>query len=180
MFDLFTRRRTQRVAVAVVFDPRRQKFLVVFNPRWGGYTFPQRRFSRDGAHDPLREREYAIHDARQALLNALGPTLGEATEAHWMDRIQVHGVSGQTGQQTVYVYDIVALVPANPLPDGVFGGPFGFLSAMEIRDSDPDEPGSNARMVTWTTWQVLTKLLDHQQAAVAVVSRENEGRRANT
>src|SRR5262245_22146908 len=111
MFELFTRRRTQRVAVAVVFDPRRQKFLVVFNPRWGGYSFPQRRFRRDGAYDALREREYAVHDARQALLNDLGPTLGEAAEAHWMDRIQVPGLSGGSGKQTLYVYDIVTLVP---------------------------------------------------------------------
>ncbi len=88
-----------------------------------------------------------------------------------MDRIAVLGVSGRTKEPTRYVYDIVTLVPAGPLPDGVFGAPFGFLSADEIRDSDPDEPGPNRRVVTWTTWQVLTKLLDNQQVAVAVVAR---------
>jgi hypothetical protein len=175
MFGSFTRRRIQRVVVAVVYDPERQKFLVVFNPRWNGYSFPLRRFRRSTASDPLREREYAEQEARAALLKDLGPTLGDTTEAHWMDRIEVPGVSERTGDKTLYRYDIVRVVPAKPLPEGPFAGRFGFLSDREIRDSDPDELGPCARVVTWTTWQVLTRLLDAQQVAVAVVCRENNG-----
>ncbi len=172
MFGLFSKRpRVQRVVVAVVYDPERQKFLVVFNPRWGGYTFPLCRKRLPDAIDAVLERKEVLDDARQALLRDLPATLGQTREAHWMDRIQVLGVSGRTKKPMRYVYDIVTLVPTGPLPDGVFGGPFGFLSADEIRESDPDEPGPNRRAVTWTTWQVLTKLLDNQQVAVAVVSR---------
>jgi hypothetical protein len=177
MFGPFKRRRTQRVVVAVVYDTKRQKFLVVFNPRWKGYSFPARRFRRSGASDPFRERDHAVQEARAALLSDLGPTLGEAAEAHWMDRIEVPGVSGRTGEETLYRYEIVTLLPVNPVPDGPFAGRFGFLSEQEIRDSDPDELGPNARVVTWTTWQVLTRLLDAQKVAVAVVCREVNARR---
>jgi hypothetical protein len=177
MFGLFERRRTQRAVVAVVYDRERKKFLVVFNPRWKGYTFPVRRFRRTVASDPLRVRAYAEQEARAALLSDLGPELGEAAEAHWMDRIDVVGVSGATNEETFYRYDIVTLVPVNPLPDGPFAARFGFLTAQEIRDSDPDELGPNARVVTWTTWQVLTRLLDLQKVAVAVVCRKVNGRR---
>lgn len=177
MFGPFKRRRTQRVVVAVVYDPGRQKFLVVFNPRWKGYSFPVRRFRRSGASDPLRERDHAVQEARAALLSDLGPSLGDAAEAHWMDRIEVPGVSGRTGEEALYRYDIVTLLPVNPLPDGSFASRFGFLPAQEIRDSDPDELGPNARVVTWTTWQVLTRLLDAQRVAVAVVCREFNGQR---
>ena len=176
MFGPLKRRRTQRVVVAVVYDPQRQKFLVVFNPRWKGYSFPVRKFRRSGAADPLRERDHAVQAARAALLSDLGPSLGEVAEAHWMDRIEVPGVSGRTGEETLYRYEIVTLVPVNPLPDGPFAGRVGFLSAQEIRDSDPDELGPLARVVTWTTWQVLTRLLDAQKVAVAVVCREITGR----
>ena len=141
MFNPFQRPRIQRVVVAVVYDPERQKFLVVFNPRWGGYSFPLRRFRRSGASDPLRERQYAEQEARAALHDDLGPSLRQAAEAHWMDRIQVRGASGRTQQETLYVYDIVTLAPTRPLPDSPFGGRFGFLSSQEIRDSDPDELG---------------------------------------
>lgn len=176
MFGLFSKQhRVQRVVVAVVYDPEREKFLVVFNPRWGGYTFPLCRRRLPEATDAVLERNQVLQDARQALQRDLPPNLGNTLEAHWMDRIAVLGVSGRTKEPTRYIYDIVTLVPAAPLPDGVFAGPFGFLSANEIRDSDPDEPGTNRRAVTWTTWQVLTKLLDNQQAAVAVVSRVVNG-----
>jgi hypothetical protein len=175
-FGLLQRRpRTQRVVVAVVYDRQREKFLVIFNARWGGYTFPMRRFRTASASDALLEREYAVREARRAFSEDLGADLGRASEAHWMDRIEVPGVSGRTGERTLYLYDIVTLVPARPLPEGSFAGRFGFLTAQEIRDSDPDEPGPAARVVTWTTWQVLTRLLDNQQVAVAIVRRERNG-----
>jgi hypothetical protein len=161
----------------VVCDPPKKRFLVVFNPRWGGYTFPLRRKRRPGGADAIREREYALHDARQALLSDLGPTLGRTAEAHWMDRIEVPGVSGRTEEPTLYIYDIVTLLLAQPVPEGVFAGPYGWLSAEEIRQSDPEASGPNRRMVTWTTWQVLTKLLDNQHVAAAVILREGAGER---
>lgn len=176
MFSPFSRRHgVHRVVVAVVYEPERRKFLVVFNPRWGGYTFPMCRKRPRSAPDTVREREHVLEEAQQALRKDLGSTLGEAREAHWMDRIGVLEVSGRTGQRTHYIYDIVTVIPAQPLPDGAFAGRFGLLSAEDIRDSDPAEPGSNGLVVTWTTWQVLTKLLDNQQAAVAVVSRVVNG-----
>jgi hypothetical protein len=177
MFGPFKRRRVLRVVVAVVYDPERQKFLVVFSPRWRGYSFPVRRFRRGGASDPLRERDHAVQEARAALLSELGPSLGEAADAHWMDRIEVPGVSERSGEETLYRYEIVTLVPVNPLPNGPFAHRFGFLSAQEIRDSDPDELGPSARVVTWTTWQVLTRLLDAQRVAAAVVSRISNAQR---
>jgi hypothetical protein len=173
----FSRLRTQHVVVAVVFDPARGKFLVVFNPRWGGYTFPMRRLRARGASDAYRERQWAEEEARAALRGDLGPDLGESTDAHWMDRIEVRRRSGRTDAETRYVYDIVTVLLKGPLPDGPFASPFGFLSADEIRDSDPDEPGPNPRVVTWTTWQVLTRLLDNQHVAAAVVRRRVGGRR---
>src|SRR5262249_21262449 len=121
--------------------------------------------------DALRDREYAIREARAALAADLGSSLGEAEDAHWMDRIGVARSSGSRRIETEYTYDIVTLRPKRPIPDGAFAGRFGWLSAAEIRQSDPDEGSADARMVTWTTWQVLTRLLDVQQVSVAVVSR---------
>ena len=73
-----------------------------------------------------------------------------------MDRIEVLGVSGRTQEPTLYVYDIVTLTLANPLPEGVFGGAYaGFLK----RRGDPrlrpgrTRPEPKARGLHWTTWQ---------------------------
>jgi hypothetical protein len=167
--------RKQHAVVAVVYDPDHRKFLVGFNSRWGGYTFPLRRKRVSPTFDPLKDRDNAITDARQAVMADLNLSEDLIREAHWMDRIRVKGVSGRTKEPTVYTYDIVTVLLNDSLPEGVFAGATGFLSADEIRDSDPETPGPNRRMVTWTTVQVLTRLLDHQQAAVAIVSRERNG-----
>jgi hypothetical protein len=88
-----------------------------------------------------------------------------------MARIEVPGTSGRTGLRCIYEYDIVEVEAVNDVPDGAFGSRHGFLTADEIRDSDPAERGPKARLVTWTTWQVLTRLLDNQQVTAAVVRR---------
>src|SRR5216110_3457612 len=134
MIGPFARLRTRHVVVAVAFDAARPKFLVVFNPRWGGYTFPMRRLPAGGPADPYLERQAAEDEARAAVRADLGPTLGETSAAHWMDRIAVRRRSGRTGADTLYVYDIVTVLPKAVLPDGPFAGRFGFLSGAEVRE----------------------------------------------
>src|SRR5205809_48406 len=83
---------------------------------------PPRLRSRS-ATDAYLEREGAEQEARAAFRADLGPVLGESTEAHWMDRIEVRRHSGRTGVVTRYLYDIVTVRPKVPLPDGPFAGP---------------------------------------------------------
>jgi hypothetical protein len=163
----------RRVAVAVVARPG-PRFLVAYNPRWGGYSFPMRKIRVGLTNDPQRDRRIAADTARDALVDALGAELGQSEPGRWLDRIRVEGVSGRDGRRRVYDYDIVEVRPRGDIPEGAFGTQVGFLTPEEIRESDPAEPGPRARLVTWTTWQVLTRLLDNQRVAAAVIRRGDE------
>jgi hypothetical protein len=169
-------RQTKRVIVAVVYDQERRGFLLVYNPRWKGYTFPTRPWPAGNVADALQERKVCERQALAAFREDLGPRLGEATEPHWMERIEAHGVSGRTGRPTHYLFDVVTLRPVEPLPAGGFAGRFGWLTAEEIlADAEPD--GLPVRLVTWTTRRILAGLLEDQQVAVAIVSRLQAGQR---
>ncbi len=167
----------QRVVVAIVYDPDKKGFLLVYNPRWHSYAFPTRRFGNRTFSDAYREREHCKEIAHRALREDLGPTLGEASEAHWMDQLEVSGVSGRTGLETRYIYDVVTLQPVNPLPAGSFASRLGFLTAQQIHDANPEHPGHVSHLVSWTTWQVLHRLLEDQHVAVAVICRQRDGQR---
>jgi hypothetical protein len=168
---------TRRVVVAIVYDPAKKGFLLVYNPRWHSYAFPTRRFGNLTFSDAFKEREHCQSVAHLALRQDLGPTLGEASEAHWMDQVEATGVSGRTGRETRYVYDVVTLLPVNPLPAGSFATRLGFLTAQEIRDANPEHPGHVSHLVSWTTWRVLTRLLEDQHVSVAVICRRRAGHR---
>jgi hypothetical protein len=157
--------------VAVVAKPGASRYLMVYNQKWRGYSFPMKKIRVGPTNDPLRDRRVAVDTARDALRADLEPPLGLSTEGRWIDRIEVEGTSGRTGQPRIYEYDIVEVSPTSEIPDGSFASRHGYLTADEIRHSDPTERGPRARLVTWTTWQVLTRLLDNQQVAVAVVRR---------
>jgi len=170
-------KRTRRVVVAVVYDRDRDRFLLAYNPRWPGYTFPTRPWPAQVVYDPLEERRLCEQTACQALREDLGPTLGEVAEAHWMDRLEVTGVSGRTGQSVRYVYDVVTAQLVHPLPPETPAGRFVYLTAQEILQADPRHPAHVERVLSWTTWTVLARLLEDQQAAVAVVCRQTDGGR---
>jgi hypothetical protein len=169
--------RTRRFVVAIVHDRERQGFLLVYNPRWHAYTFPSRRFPDVHMADALQERDLCERIARQILRDDLGPTLGEVSEAHWMDRVEISGISGQTGRVTNYLCDVVTLVPVEQLPVGAFASRFGFLTSQEILQSRPEHSGHLTRLLPFTTWEILRRLLEDQHVAAAVVCRCQEGKR---
>src|SRR5262245_49988503 len=85
------------VAVAVVAKPGPWRYLVAYNEKWHGYSFPMKKIKVGPTNDALRDRRVAIDTARDALLSDVGHPLGLSTEGRWMDRIQVEGTSGRTG-----------------------------------------------------------------------------------
>ena len=171
-------RPTRHVAVAVgVNENAPQQLAVAWNSRWHGYAFPTRRFLPQVSQSRREERAQAVHVARAAFLNDFGPHHGTSVSGHWMDQIEVLATSARDGRRVRYLYEVVLVRPERPLPVGGFAERWGTLSREEILDSTSHEPGPQARLVTWTTHRVLQRLVESQHAAVALVGRENQGRR---
>jgi hypothetical protein len=159
--------RPKRVVVAVVYDGERRAFFLVHNARWGGYALPTRPWRPEGLADPVRFRAVCEQTALEALAEDLGRPLPDA-EPLWIDHLEVPGRSGRTGRRGLYVYDLVTVAPGEPLPAGGLAAPCGFL-ALDAALKSP--------LVTWTTQQVLRRLVGEQRVALGVVCRQGEGGR---
>ncbi|MFQ3594243.1 MAG: hypothetical protein SNJ82_13770 [Gemmataceae bacterium] len=167
---------TRRVAVAVGLDST-QRFAVVWNPRWRGYSFCTERFRPHPSQSLREERAEAVQVARNCFLKDFGPRFGATQSGHWMDQLEVIKTSGRDGRRVRYLYEVVLVTPRQPLPTGSFAEQFGTLSRQEILDSASHEPGPLARVVTWTTHFVLRSLIEIQHAALAWIERTHQGQR---
>ena len=100
--------RQVQVAAAIIADPAGspQRFLLAYNQRWNGYAFPMRDFDPD-AEPPQRAAITALEDD-------LGVKLPSAV-ADETDYLGCFGVSGRSGEDTLYEYWAVAVDPGQPL-----------------------------------------------------------------
>ncbi len=154
--------RKMQVAAAVVADPAgpAQRFLLAYNPKWKGYAFPMRDFHPD-ADPPQRE-------AITALEADLGLRL-PAARADETDYLGHFGVSGRSGEDTLYEYWAVAVDPGQPLD----------LAAAQAPDGRPPLFEDYAALlkrddVTWTTKEIARHVVETQEAALAVVVRHGK------
>ncbi len=148
----------RQVVVAVVFDPA-QGFFVSFNEKWSGYAFPMRK---------RREGEPGDVTALSALRDAVGLALPRAT-ASPLEYLEYRRNSSRTGRDTWYFYQAYEVSPGEPLPAGDLAARRGFLSYEQLLAPE--------RIVTWSTRALAHELMEHQQVAVAVISRQGSAGR---
>lgn len=166
MLGLWTPHR--KVVATVVYQPERKGFFLVYNPRWHGYSLPTRPLPPAIAPGDPMFRKVCEAEALQAFQEDSGSVPGDGAQAVWMDHVEIERPSGRTGRLTTYAYDIVAVDPCTPLPSGEFGSGCGLLSYQEILES---------AVVTWSTREILRKLLEDQHVGLGVVCRHgNTGR----
>jgi hypothetical protein len=144
---------SRSVMVALVYEPERGFFLG-FNEKWRGYTLPMTR---------LRPTDVdAAAAARPALRDAVEQPLRSAT-ARLLEYVVHEGRSGRTGRDALYRYQVFEVDPNETLPDDGFGGRHGFITYERLLAAD---------LVTWSTRIILRELMENQQVAVAVISRQ--------
>ena len=97
--------REQKVVVAIIQDSQ-GRFLVTFNPKWGGYAFPMRAVPENTDMLGSSAIQAAEHDLGCRLPSAT------ATELDYMGRF---GVSQRTGEETLYEYWLFAVEPGQAL-----------------------------------------------------------------
>lgn len=152
--------REQNVVVAVV-QAGPGRFLIVFNRRWGGFSFPMTVLP-DGENPtgPL---------AVQALARDLRCSLPNATASQFA-RVRLVGPSQRTGEDTLYQFFLFTVDPGQPLD----------LSAVPVwseRQRPTIAPAADLLTrtdVTWTVPALVREFVENQEAALAVVTRAGD------
>lgn len=165
--------RTLDIAVAVVYEPS-HGFLLSFNARWKGYSFP------------MRQRRATDADLASGALLALREAVSHPlprAQATPLVFVETEGTSQGTGEETIYRYHAFDIDPVADLyreaaPHG-FGCRNGFLPLKAIT---PVIPGTSpelatlpADLVTWSTRRIVEELLGNQEVGVAVIRRQTPG-----
>ena len=148
--------REVQVAAAITADPH-QRFLLTYNPKWKGYAFPMR--------DVDPDKDVLTREAISALEDDLGVRLPSATATE-EDYLGGFGVSGRSGEDTLYRYWAVDVDPGQPLD----------LVSAKVPDGKPAIFADYADLqkradVTWSTKEIARHLVETQEAAVAVIAR---------
>ncbi len=142
--------RHKTVAVAMIYDPN-HGFLLWNNPRWGGYAFPMRHL------EPGDQPE-------QAALNALADrdfplSLPNAT-ARPLECLGAFGYSEAVHVDTYYDYHVIEIDPGQPLDPASMDPNVRFFPYDRIQA---------ANMVTWSTRDIATSLVESQEVVVSVI-----------
>ena len=151
--------REKRVIVAVVQDTQ-GRFLVHFNPKWGGYAFPMK--DLDDGGDILGSV------AIQAVENDLGCRLANARaeELEYLGRV---GRSGTTSDETQYEYWVYAVDPGEPLD---------LMATSRWNENPPmflDYAQLTSRTdLTWSSTDIVRAFVENQEAVLAVIPRPGD------
>jgi len=151
--------REQKAAVAIIQDSQ-GRFLVTFNPKWGGYAFPMQAVPEGGDILGSLAIQAAEHDLGCRLPSA------SATELDYMGRF---GVSQRTADETLYEYWLYAVEPGQALD---------LLAAPNWNNDPPlfltyDELTTRTDL-TWSTPAIAQEFVESQEAVLAVVTRAGE------
>ncbi len=151
--------REQKAAVAIIQDSQ-GRFLVTFNPKWGGYAFPIQAVPEGGDILGSLAIQAAEHDLGCRLPSA------SATELDYMGRF---GLSQRTAEETLYEYWLYAVEPGQTLD----------LLAAPNWNNDPPLFLTYAELttrtdLTWSTSAIAQEFVESQEAVLAVVTRAGE------
>ncbi len=148
--------REQKVVVAIIQDSQ-GRFLVTFNPKWGGYAFPMRAVSENTDMPGSSAIQAAEHDLGCRLPSAA------ATELDYLGRF---GVSQRTGEETLYEYWLFAVEPGQALD----------LLAAPTWNNNPPMFLTHAELttrtdLTWSTPPIAQEFVENQEVVLSVVTR---------
>jgi len=147
--------RHRRVAVAVVFDPADQTFLLARNKRWNGDAFPMKRIKPDDQAGP---GPVAVDALREAIFPA---TLAN-TSSSPLDRVGECLFSEAVQEFTYYDYHLIGIDPQAVANRGELNSDVRFLTFDQLI-SDPD--------VTSSTKTIARDLVEDRKVALAVIPR---------
>jgi 8-oxo-dGTP pyrophosphatase MutT (NUDIX family) len=151
--------REKKVVVAIVQDAQ-GRFLVAFNPKWHGYSFPMT--DVEDAGDVLG----AV--AIRAVESDLGCKLPHA-RAEELEYLGLVGRSGSTGEDTLYEHWLYAVDLGQPLDLSAAPGarepPPLFLEYNEL---------TSRTDLTWSARDIIREFVENQEAVLAVVTRPGE------
>jgi hypothetical protein len=145
--------RNPSVVVAVVHDAQK-RFFVCFNESWHQYAFPMKQRAPGQDWAAVAKRAFEKHAQRALPANA---------EIEPLEFVGAYPGSGRPGKQTYYDYHVFEVKPRLALPAGSFAGRCGFLAYDELRE---------AELVSWSTRDIASALVEFQETAVAVICRE--------
>jgi len=148
--------REQNVVVAVVQD-QQGRFLVTYNEKWSGYSFPLQDF------DPNSEVMATV--AVEALERDLHCRLPKA-KAEELEYLGKFGRSERTGEETWYDYWLFEIDVGQPLD---------LAHATQGASHPPLFLAGNALLsrtdLTWSTPVLAREFLDNQDAVLTVITR---------
>lgn len=149
--------RQKSVVVAIVQDAS-QRFLITYNEKWNGYTFPMQDFDSEEGF-PMG------HLAIECVEEDLHCQLPHAT-AEELEFLGRFGMSKSTGEETWYDYWVFAVNLGEDVESLLAGisanNPPQLVAPQELLK----RPG-----LTWNTTEIVEELLERQDAVLAVVTR---------
>lgn len=153
--------RHKTVAVAVIYDPLSEKFLLWHNKRWNGYAFPMKHCAPGNDDDAMRAAIAAVQEREFPL------SLPRA-QAQPIDRVGECRFSDGVHQYTYYDYHVYAIDPGTSIRLGP--------ADIDLRQLTYDELIA-ASSVTDSTKSIARALVEDRRIAAAVISRDgNRGR----
>lgn len=147
--------RIQPVAVAMILNETRDKFLLVNNRRWNEYALPMQKV---GEKTPSEAALGAVTD-RNFPGNVEGPTAAPITYLHKTF------FSAADRVWKAYEYHVFEIALANPL-EAPLHPDLRWFSYEELRE---------ATNVTKSTKWIAEEVVEQRQIAVAIVTRERAG-----
>lgn len=144
--------RAKKVGVAIVMNEK-QEFLIAYNRNWHCYAFPMK--------DVEHYQDILPSTAIRALADDSGQP-GLLADAKELEHLGEFGVSGSTGEDTLYEYWAYTVTPHNALtlPSGLNTPRFVSYSALI---ADPHVSASSK--------DIAKTIVENQEVALAVITR---------
>lgn len=146
--------RRREVAVAVVFDPASQSFLLCHNSRWHGYAFPMKHLEPDGAETNGDAALQALDEWRVSLDVA-------HAKASALDHLVECLFSEATRQYTLYDYHVFEIELGAPVGPALHPD-LRWFTYQQLQD---------AVNVTSSTKEIVLSFVEDRRVAVGVLTR---------
>lgn len=149
--------REQKVVVAIIQDSQ-GRFLVTFNPKWGGYAFPMRAVSENTDMPGSSAIQAAEHDLG-CRLPMLPPrnSITWAASAFRSGRVRKRSTNTGSSPSSQVRLDLLAVPTWN-------NNPPMFLTHAEL---------TTRTDLTWSTPPIAQEFVENQEVVLSVVTRAN-------